>query len=292
MGGGIDGGAKVIQCGVPGILGSHFHKAFKNKYDLENNPNGYVHHIYPWRECPRVQESYIMNLKAEDDESFERNYELSWAKNTFGYFVDEEKYEACEEDYNPNEIKQKAINEAWEFHWGLDFAKLKDSTVLTELVINPETNIYYIVDFVELKGVDYIQQVAYFADMFDPARVVHVCADQTSVGEPIVELMNDKGMRTTGVVFSSKSKDEIYKNLRSLIQKKEIRWPKEMPNKFFKRFKQQILELEVEFRLNGYMAVHHNLDDNLARDDYPDSVALATFGVNNYIPPGVGFLGD
>jgi hypothetical protein len=292
MGGGVEGGAKVIQCGVPGILGSHFHKAFKNKYHPTENPYGYVHHIYPWRDCPRVNEEYIMTLKAEDDESFERNYELSWARNNFGYFIDEDSYDACEEDYDPVKLRQKAIEEEWEFHWGIDFAKLRDSTVLTEIVIHPETNVYYIVRFIELKGVDYIQQVAYFADMYNPAQVVHICTDQTSVGEPIVELMNDKSMRTTGIVFSTKSKDQMYKNFRKLIQSKMIRWPKKSPNEFFKRFKQQLLELEIEFRLSGQMSVHHNLDDNLARDDYPDSTALACWSVDHYVPPNVGFLGD
>ena len=92
MGGGVPGGAKVIQCGVPGILGSHFHRAFKNKYHPVDNPYGYVHHIFPWKECPRVVRNieYVMSLKAQDEESFERNYELNWARNNMGYCINEE----------------------------------------------------------------------------------------------------------------------------------------------------------------------------------------------------------
>jgi len=296
MGGGIEGGAKIIQCGVPGILGSHFHKAFKNKYHPTENPHGYVHHIYEWEDCPRLSKDYLMTLKAEDDESFGRNYELSWSRSNFGYFIDIDEYEACEEEYDPRKKREEGVENGWEFHWGLDFAKLRDSTVLTEITVNPETNIYYVVRLIEMKGVDYIQQVAYFAGIYNPVEIVHTMADQTSVGEPIVELMNDKSIRTTGVVFSSKSKDELYKNFRSLIQKKKIRWPKKS-EKYklqpeFSRFKQQLLELEIEFRLTGYMMVHHNLEDNLARDDYPDSAALSCWSVDHYIPPNVGFLGD
>jgi hypothetical protein len=292
MGGGVPGGAKIIQCGLPGLLGSHFHKAYKNKYHPVDNPHGYVHHVYPWRECPRVQEDYIMTLKSEDDQSFARNYELSWDKNGFGYFVDETQYENCELDYDPISLRKKAIDYGWEFHWGLDFAKLRDSTVLTEIVIDPETSTKYIVRLIELPGVDYIQQVAYFADMYNPSQIVHVMADQTCVGEVIVELMNDKGIRTTGIVFTTKSKDGMYKNLRKDIQQQNIRWPIKPKGEVWKKFKQQMLELEVEFRLNGQMSVHHNLDDNLARDDYPDSLALCCWSPDHYIPPQIGFLGD
>lgn len=299
MGGGVAGGAKIIQCGVPGILGSHFHKAFKNKYDKIDNPFGYVLHIYPWQECPRVVESYIMTLKAEDDESFERNYELSWSRSNFGYFMDEDIYNSCEADYDPLEFRKQAVEEGWEFHWGLDFAKLRDSTVLTEWAQHPETEEFYLTKLIELRGVDYTAQVGYFAEIFNPSEVVHVSADQTAVGEPVIELLNAKGIRTTGLVFSTQSKDKIYKNFKHAIENKKVHWPN--PNSIkaskefkrnLKRFKQQLLELEVEYRITGHTAYHHNEEDNLARDDYADSAALGIWSAMEYVPPNVGYAED
>ena len=299
MGGGIPGGAKVIQCGVPGILGSHFHKAFKNKYDKIDNPHGYTLHIYPWEQCPRVDESYIMTLKAEDDESFERNYELSWARSNFGYFMDEDIYKACEEEYDPLEFRKMAVDAGWEFHWGLDFAKLRDSTVLTEWALHPETDHFYLTRLIELRGVDYTEQVGYFANIFNPLEIVHTSADQTAVGEPVIELLNLKGIRTTGEVFSTQNKDKIYKNFKHVIENRKIHWPKKSAikaSKEFKRnlarFKQQLLELEMEYRISGHVLYHHNLDDNLARDDYSDSAALGVWSAMQYVPPNVGYAED
>lgn len=299
MGGGVRGGAKIIQCGVPGILGSHFHKAFKNKYHPIDNPFGYVHHIYPWKECPRVEESYIMTLKAEDDESFERNYELSWARSNFGYFMDEDIYNSCQEDYDPLSFRKQAVEEAWEFHWGIDFAKLRDSTVLTEWALHPETGHFYLTRLIELRGVDYTEQVGYFANIFNPLEVVHCSADQTAVGEPVIELLNLKSIRTTGEIFSTQSKDKIYKNFKHVIENRKVHWPTRSSirnNKEFKRclvrFKQQLLELEMEYRISGHVAYHHNLDDNLARDDYADSAALGIWSAMQYVPPNVGYAED
>jgi len=47
-----------------------------------------------------------MGLKSQDDESFERNYELNWARNNMGYFINEEQYTACEREYDPLEKKE------------------------------------------------------------------------------------------------------------------------------------------------------------------------------------------
>lgn len=300
MGGGVSGGAKIIQCGVPGLLGSHFHKAFKNKYDEVNNPYGYVHHIYPWKECRRLAESYVLTLKAEDDESFERNYELNWSRSNFGYFVDEERYDSCERDYDLVVKRAEAITKGWELHWGLDFAKLRDSTVLTEMALEPgqngEEGKFWLVRLIELQGVDYTEQVGYFASIYNPAEVVHIAADQSSVGEPIIELMNNKSMRTTGTVFSVQSKEKLYKNYKYYIDNGLVVWPKEDSvigknnKKLMKRFKQQLQELEVEHRNTGHVSYHHNLDDNLARDDFPDSSALAIWSATQYIPPSVGYM--
>jgi len=292
MGGGIKGGAKIIQCGVPGILGSHFHKAYKNKYDNELNPFGYRIHEYPWNNCPRLDKNYVMSIKG-DEEAFARNYELNWAKNNFGYFITTEQYEACELSYNPAELTKKAIDEGWQFHWGLDFAKYKDSTVLTVLVQNPETGHFYIVGLVELQGVDYMSQIGYLKNAYVPGRVVHICADKTAVGDPLVEQMNESGMRTTGIVFNQQSKDKIYKNFRHWISSVEVHWPKAAPSfsKELKRFKQQMIELELEYKPTGLISVHHNLDDNQARDDYPDSACLGVWSGAEYIEPRIDFVG-
>jgi len=291
MGGGISGGAKIIQAGVPGILGSHFHKAYKNLYDAKTNPNGYIHHVYPWDKCPRLNLSYIMNIKKEDPDSFERNYELKWERSNHGYFVTYEQYEACEEGYNVHEFYKKAIENNWPMYWGIDFAKLRDATVVITIAQNPENGQFYLVgNIVEFRGTDYIDQIGYIKNIYIPGHIKHTCADKSSVGEMPVEVLNDGGILTTGINFNLQSKDKIFKNLRYQIQNKLIHWPKELPNKEYRKFKQELLELEIEHKTTGLISVHHNLDDNLAHDDYPDALCLAVFAGTEYIEPNVSFV--
>ena len=293
MGGGVKKGAKIIQAGVPGILGSHFHKAYKNRFDPETNPYGYVHHVYPWEACPRVVANldYVMNMKKEDPDSFERNYELKWERSNHGYFITYEQYEACEEEYDPQEMYKKAIENNWPMYWGIDFAKLRDATVVITIAQNPENGHFYIVgNIVSFRGTDYIDQIGYIKNIFVPGHIKHTCADKSSVGEMPVEVLNDGGILTTGINFNLQSKDKIYKNLRYQIQNKLIHWPKELPNKEYRTFKQELLELEIEHKTTGLISVHHNLDDNLAHDDYPDSLCLAVFAGTEYIEPNVSFM--
>ncbi len=291
MGGGIECGAKIIQCGVPGILGSHFHKAYKNKYDPQTNPLGYVHHVYPWQDCPRLDKEYIMRLKNEDPDSFERNYELKWERSNYGYFTTYEEYETCEEDYDVHEMYKKAIDNNWPMYWGIDFAKLRDSTVLITVAQNPETGHYYLVgDIIEFQGTEYIDQIGYIKNIYVPGHIKHTCADKSGVGEMPIEVLNDGGILTTGINFSLQSKDKIYKHLRYQIQNKLIHWPKKLPNKEYRKFKQQFLELEIEHKTTGLISVHHNLDDNLARDDYADALCLAIWSAAEYVEPNISFI--
>ena len=291
MGGGIKGGAKIIQCGVPGLLGSHFHKAYKNKYDPQNNTSGYVHHIYPWQDCPRLDLKYIMNIKNDDPDSFERNYELKWERSNYGYFTTYEEYESCEEDYDPYLLYKKAMENNWPIYWGIDFAKLRDSTVLTQLAQNPENGHYYIVgDIITFQGTEYIDQIGYIKNIYIPGHIKHTCADKSSVGEMPVEVLNDGGILTTGISFSIQAKDKMYKVLRYQIQNKLIHWPKKLPNKEYRKFKQELLELEIEHKTTGLISVHANEDDNLAHDDFPDSLCLAIWSAAEYVEPNISFI--
>ena len=160
MGGGVERGAKIIQVGVPGITGSHFHKAYKNIYDKKNNPMGYVHHIYPWYKCPRLirNKDYILAQKNDDPEAFARNYELKWQASNFGLFMSEEVFESCLEAFDWESI---VTNPNIPLYMGVDFAKLRDSTVITLGYLDEKTKKIYIIYWYELRGTDYNTQAGF-----------------------------------------------------------------------------------------------------------------------------------
>ena len=147
-----------------------------------------------------------------------------------------------------------------------------------------------------MKGVDYVVQIGYFADMYNPAEVVHIAVDQSSIGEVTIELMHSKSMNADGEVFSIQKKEMIYKNYKHYIELQLVHWPSEKSVKstdmkiLLKRFQRQMMELETEHRVTGHTSYHCNDLDNLARDDFPDSSALCVWSATQYVPPDVGYL--
>jgi len=285
MGGAVPGGAKIIQCGVPGVRGTHFHKAFKNKYDQKINPLGYVQHIYPWDKCPILDRDYVLARKAEDPISFATQYELSWEKSNIGMFLSEEDWARCIVHYELRDKKGKPLR--GEF-MGIDFAKLRDSTVITELRQDPDhLEQFYVVGWWELSGVDYASQIGFIKNLWHN-ELKQIYADKSSVGEGPLDVLRQTGMPIEGFNFDIQHKDKLYKNLANFIQKGQIHWPASTPRGFEKEyahFKQQMMELEKEFKLSGLISVHHNLDDSLGRDDFPDSIALAVWAATHFIEP-------
>lgn len=286
MGGAVaGGGAKIIQCGVPGVRGTHFHKAFKNKYDPKVNPLGYVQHIYPWEQCPILNRDYVLARKAEDPISFATQYELSWEKSNIGMFLSEEDWARCIVHY---ELKDKDGQPLRGEFMGIDFAKLRDSTVITELRQDPDNlEHFYVVGWWELSGVDYASQIGFIKNLWH-AGLKQIYADKSSVGEGPLDVLRQAGIPIEGFNFDIQHKDKLYKNLANFIQKGQIHWPAAVPRGFEKEyvhFKQQMMELEKEFKLSGLISVHHNLDDSLGRDDFPDSIALAIWAASHFISP-------
>ena len=299
MGGGIIGGAKIIQIGVPGKTGTHFHKALKNPYDAIENPLGYHQFIYPWQKCPSLDEKYILRLKNEDPITFARNYELRWDSQTAGMFISEDQYDNCCSDFRWPEIEKMLNNKAFPLFMGIDFAKLRDSTVITIGYLDESSDTVYIIYWWELPGVDYATQVGFVKDLFNEHNIRYILVDKSSIGEPMIDFMRNAGLPAEGKNFDQVTKDKLYKFFRTKINQKKILWPKlsiaqdtGAPLSFIKllkKFERQMLELEVDYKPNGLIAVHADAKDNLAFDDYCDSACLLTWIASNHISPSAYF---
>jgi len=287
MGGAVQGGAKIIQCGVPGVRGTHFHKAFRNIYDPETNPFGYRQHLYPWDKCPILDRDYVLARKADDPISFAAQYELSWEKSNIGMFLSDEEWEKCCFHYDFDDTEGKPLR--GEF-LGIDVARLRDSTVITEVRQDPDNPEHlYVVGWWELQGTDFTEQIGFIKNLFHP-RMKAIYIDSSPIGLAPLDILAQAGLPVVGISFDIQHKDKIYKHLQNLIQQGKIHWPKFPPPKFAKeylRFKQQMMELEKEYKLSGLMSCHANLDDRSAKDDYGDSLALATYAASQFVESSV-----
>ena len=295
MGGGVPGGAKIIQVGKAGKTGSHFHKAYKDIYNPKDNPSGYRQFIFPWDKCVGLDKNYVIKLKDEDPIAFALNYELKWDASTVGMFITEDQYESCYNELTWNGIKEIMANRELPLFMGVDFAKLQDETVITVGYYDEQTETVHIVYWWALPGVDYYTQIGFIKDLYNQHNIRHILIDKSSVGEPILDFMKQAGMSVDGKSFDQSTKDKLYKFFRSKINQKKIQWPKQsstMPVSFIKslkKFEKQMLELEIDYKPNGLIAVNANPDDNAAHDDYPDSACLLCWAASHHIEPSCYF---
>ena len=280
MGAAVD--AKLVFVGVPKTRGTFWHDCWRN--------DRYTTHIYDWKKCLRpyglLYKDYVLDRMSEDPEIFATQFELKWNEDLSTMFL-QDTLEACEQDYYLEEDRGNI--------WGIDFAKKRDSTVITEYLYTPESNSGKVVNWYELKGTKYTDQIGYMKDIKPPNLEIAYC-DKSSIGEPVIEFMMENGIPAQGLVFNLHTKDKMYKFLRNQINQKRVHWPRKENCKktrrqfgLYKNFMQQMLDLEVEYKTSGLISVHHPLDISNAKDDFPDSLALAVFGSQEYVAPNAGF---
>lgn len=298
MGGGVEkelGGAKIIQCGVPGRVGSPFHKAFKNMYDEVTNPNGYRHYVYPWKKCPRLSPEFVKELKKDDPVAFDLNYNLLWNSSNVGMFITSDLFDTMILPHagNSEEIDLEPILSSTTFpmYLAVDWAKYRDSTVIT-MGYPDENGKTVIVYWWELKGTDYHQQYAFIKEeILAHYNIQYTLVDKSSVGDALVDFMKNDGINVEGMNFDMHHKDELYKFFRSQIQQRLVAVPQSLRDRYrkkeFARFERQMLELVVEYRNSGIILVHAS-EENV-HDDYPDSAALLVWACSHYIEPRAYF---
>jgi len=214
----------------------------------------------------------------EDSDEFKTQYMLQWILER-GQFITYELLMALEADYIIDH-EYKGIQPVYA---GIDWGKASDSTVMT--VIN---HLSEVVEWYEWNGDDYasqIEEISYLIqNKYTSMETVH--CDSTGNQDMAVDMLKAKfrGTRTkvVGVHFSSKSKDEMYKNLHRLMSNKYVgghliqeavfKFPVKN-SRHKEKFIKQMLDLTKEIKQNLWKCQHP--DGPGYHDDYPDSCALA-----------------
>jgi len=80
------------------------------------------------------------------------------------------------------------------------------------------------------------------------------------------------GYRVEGLHFTTKSKMDIYSNLKKLMSQGKIK----IPNN--KKLIYQLMDLRYEVMSSGDLKIHHS---EKGHDDYPDALALACWATKD-----------
>lgn len=257
---------RLIQSNQALVL--DFDKIAAQRRELYLRTNNSIHLIYIQSVMEEVEKF------GRDSDEIRRPYYLEWLIGT-GQFVTQEELEKLVTERKRTHHEKQHVCYA-----GIDTAKHPDSTIVTIIRDNRELGKRELINWMELRGENYKDQFEIIHEFLKRYYIKAVAIDSTGQGDFMPDMFEretnwineDNGLYR--LKFSAVSKDIIYKNLKVAIKQLLTTLP-DLSTKEGERFKQQMLDLQQEFK-GQLLSVHHPDDDN-AHDDYPDSWALAEY---------------
>lgn len=168
-----------------------------------------------------------------------------------------------------------------EYILGVDLARMgEDSSVFVILernLFNSDEHIYpvFIGESKHKQLTDSIGRVMFLNEKFNFDKIY---LDATGMGSAVFDILREKlgEWKVEGVVFTAKSKVEMYYNLKLLMQRGLLKLPR-VYNDTTKKMFYQLSDLRVEYKtkegdFKKYESIRHS---DRGHDDFCDALALA-----------------
>ncbi len=155
------------------------------------------------------------------------------------------------------------------YYLGVDFAKQRDETVVIFLERSLE-GILWLRHLSAWSKLDYSDQLGRIGQLTKQFPITHGYADQTGVGEPILEDLKRIVPSVKGIQFTQNSKVDLASGLRSLFEQKLIRIPND------RKLIMQLNGLRYQVSKTGNLLFESPEKERL-HDDYLWSLALAAW---------------
>jgi hypothetical protein len=224
----------------------------------------------------------------EQSEAFRQNYKLEWILSSY-QLVSSETWGRMRGDGLSGRplLPRGQFTPGHARVFGLDFAKVNDSTVVTAGEVWDDH--VRAIDWLELRGSDWEDQVDIIVPWCterggqDPQLDPTYVCDSTGVGDPVTDMLKRRlRARVIGLTYTPQAKDTLYKHftgrLPGVNKGTRLVYPDGQPGDAeFARFELQVLNCEVETRGN-LVSYHHpdkqdeDLGSEVCHDDYPDSL--------------------
>lgn len=156
---------------------------------------------------------------------------------------------------------------------GVDFAKQRDETVVI-ILERAKDGTLVIRHIAAWSQMDYSDQIGRIRELSKRFRIEFAAADQTGVGEAIIEDLKRVVPNAKGVVFSVTTKTEMAAGLRTLFEQKRIRLPND------KRLIMQINSLRYQVSKTGNL-LFESPEKEGVHDDYLWALALACYAARD-----------
>ena len=174
----------------------------------------------------------------------------------------------CIEDYQMPTTK----NRLYGYFLGVDFARMgQDKSVF--MVLLGYGGDFKIAEIVETQQKLLTDSIGRIINLDTEYNFVKIITDETGLGSGPTDVLVEKfGYRVEGLHFTTKSKMDIYSNLKKLMSQGKIK----IPNN--KKLIYQLMDLRYEVMSSGDLKIHHS---EKGHDDYPDALALACWATKD-----------
>lgn len=279
--------ATMIFTGTPTYTKNVFYNQINiNKREATKRGRTRINHFeVDWREAAKENGNYKKFVQhemlrlGEDSDEFKLSYRLVWLLDK-GMFTTNEKLDLC------GDKTMQSLVQAWNrtpIVIGIDCARKQDRTVVTAIFVDwdhpDELGMYHhrVLNWLDLEGMDWEDQYFRIVEFCSNYNVWKIGIDSGGLGDVVAQRLRVlmPHVEVVDLGSSQSEQSERWKYLRGLIDRRQVMWPagaKVRRLKIWRRFRQEMEDLEINFKGPYVLAEAPNLKD--AHDDYADSLAI------------------
>lgn len=287
--------ATMVFTGTPTYTKNVFYNQIQqNKREMTRKGRIRANHFeVDWKEAAKENSNYKKFVQkemlrlGEDSDEFKLSYKLTWLLDK-GMFTTSEKLDFC------GDTSMQTLVTSW-MHSpvvvGIDCARKQDRTIVTVIYVDwdhpDELGMYHhrVLNWLDLEGRDWEEQYFQIVDFLQKYNVWKIGIDVGGVGDVVAQRLRllMPNIDVIDIGSSQAEQSDRWKYLRSLIDRRQVMWPagaKVRRLKIWRRFRQEMEDLEINFKGPYVLAEAPNLKD--AHDDYADSLALGCVLTRDY----------
>jgi phage terminase large subunit-like protein len=253
----------AIFLSTPWDKNHFFYKAFLNP--------AYSTHKIPSTQNPLIPKSFLQEMQQNmTTEAYKREYLAEFTEAASSYFPQELIRQCIEHaqrlNLEPYTTLEQQIPKA-EYFAGLDLGKLQDHSALAIVQREAETlKLVYTQEFP--LETPYTEVIATTKRANTQFHLQKLLADQTGIGEPILEELQTEGTPAEGAELTQDTKTEILTHLKLTMQQQRLAIP------YNKRLCQQINDQQYAYSKSGKLSFSHPPNTH---DDQLWALALAVY---------------
>ena len=255
----------IVITSTPRDTNSYFYNIYKNNKTFDK-------YHFDYHACPDYTDEWAAERKDEMDI-------INYRSEVLAEFVS-----GAVNQYYPAEIVDAAISDKIDqtvdsnktYYIGVDWGQMTSRNVITiisHIRVDEVTNDVEIVEIITApQGTKYSAIIGEVKSLNDKYNVAKVFCDR-GAGQGQIDMLQEKlGINVEGIAFTIQSKVDMNSNLKKLIEKKEIKLPRN------KQLTDELKAFQYEFTSTSKMKLHGKPDDHV------DSLALACMGISQHKP--------